>query len=120
MSDTHGGVESGQCSFWILAEVGCASGQQGPEREPFLPLTLRPQQNPGPPDLPQGDAKGRDAESPGPGEWIFEAGHRHGATPELQVGAWLWDKALFTSGALEVASFPGHAAPSINLNNEYN
>nr|XP_011723270.1 uncharacterized protein LOC105472039 [Macaca nemestrina] len=46
--------------------------------------STRPQQNPGPPDLPQGDAKGRDAESPGPGEWIFEAGHRHGATPELQ------------------------------------
>nr|XP_028687970.1 uncharacterized protein LOC106993129 [Macaca mulatta] len=81
-------------------EHTCASGQLGEQppsscqRDVLLTAqpapsdeehqSTRPQQNPGPPDLPQGDAKGRDAESPGPGEWIFEAGHRHGATPELQ------------------------------------
>ncbi|XP_058284084.1 uncharacterized protein LOC131381275 [Hylobates moloch] len=46
--------------------------------------SLRPQQNPGPPGLPQGDAKRSDAKNPGPAEWIFEAGLGHRATPELQ------------------------------------
>lgn len=53
MSDTQEGVESGQCSFWILAEVGCASGQQGPEREPFFLLLSDPSRTLGPQTSPR-------------------------------------------------------------------